>query len=286
MVTLATWHERMSEDLRLRDMRPRTQQGYLAATRQFMQWVHKEPQSLEVSDVRRYILYLREEKELSPSSVNVAIYALRFFFMHTMQREWKVFELLRSHKPRKLPVVLSPREVRLVLGAVEQPVRRMALSTIYALGLRLGEGLRLQTGHVDAERLVVWVRNGKGARDRAAALPRPVLYQLRRYWKEVRPASDSSYFFIRPGADAPLHPTTLQKTFKAACRDSGMSKDATIHSLRHSYATHLLEQGITLRTIQHLLGHRSMRTTEVYMHVTKPATETLQRTLDELMRNL
>ncbi|MEZ4296662.1 MAG: tyrosine-type recombinase/integrase [Polyangiaceae bacterium] len=162
----------------------------------------------------------------------------------------------------------------------------MALATIYALGLRLNEGLSLETGHIDSERLMVWVRDGKGARDRGVPLPRPLLTRLRRYWKTERPASSTPYLFVAPEGKAPLHETALQKTFMAARAEARLAKVPTIHTLRHSYATHLLEAGISLRTIQQVLGHRSMRTTEIYMHVTQPGLERLQETLDRLMVDL
>jgi site-specific recombinase XerD len=182
--------------------------------------------------------------------------------------------------------VPSPGEVRAVLAAVRQPVRRMALATIYALGLRLGEGLSLETGHIDSQRLLVWVRNGKGAKDRGVPLPRPLLARLRRYWKTERAASPTKFLFVPPNGEAPRHETTLQKTFLAARADARLTKEATIHTLRHSYATHLLEAGVSLRTIQQVLGHKSMRTTEVYMHVTQPGAERLQETVDRLMADL
>lgn len=286
MVTKKTWLDRMSEDMRLRDFSTRTQEGYLAATRQYIDWLERDPKTAGEEDVRRYFLYLREDKKLAPSSIHVLMYALRFFFTFTLRKELKVFELLRVNKPRQLPVVLSQPEVRSVLGVVREPVRRMALVTIYALGLRLNEGLSLETGHIDSERLTVWVRNGKGAKDRGVPLPRPLLGRLRRYWKAERPASDTPYLFVVAGGTAPLHESTLQKTFTAARADAGLTKQASIHTLRHSYATHLLEAGISLRTIQHVLGHRSLRTTEIYMHVTHPGLERLQETLDRLMVDL
>ena len=286
MVTLENWRERMSEDMRLRDFRPRTQEGYSLAVRQFLDRMAREPETLTDDDVRAYFLYLREDKKLAPSSINIAVHALRFFFIHTLHRDWPVFDLLRVNKPRILPVVLSTSEVRTVLSAVRHPVRRMALATIYALGLRLGEGLRLETGHIDAERLLVWVRDGKGARDRGVPLPRPLLGQLRHYWKHERASSPSSYLFVPPDGTAPLHETTLQKTFTAARHDAGLGKHASIHTLRHSYATHLLESGVSLRTIQQVLGHKSMRTTELYMHVTQPGSEHLQEIVDRLMVDL
>lgn len=286
MATSKTWQERMSEDMRLRDFRPRTQEAYALAVRQFMDRTGREQDDLTDEDVRAYFLYLRDEKKLAPSTINIAVNALRFFFVHTLQRDWAVFDILRVHKPRLLPVVMSPKEVRSVLGAVRHPVRRMALTTIYALGLRLNEGLDLETGHIDGARLMVWVRDGKGAKDRGVPLPRPLLARLRQYWKTERPRSSTSFLFVPPEGTAPLHETTLQKTFTAARVDARLEKAASIHTLRHSYATHLLEAGVSLRTIQHVLGHKSMRTTEVYLHVTQPGTEHLQETLDRIMVNL
>lgn len=286
MITSDNWRARMSADMRLRDYRPRTQEGYLLAVRLFFDWAKTEPQELTEDHVRAYFLYLREQKKQAPSSINVAACGIRFFCIHTLVRDWPVFELLRVNKPRLLPTVLSTSEVRTLLATVRDPVRRMALCTIYGLGLRLGEGLRLETEHVDAERLMVWVRDGKGAKDRGVPLPRPLLARLRQYWKRERPPSTTRYFFVPPDGAAPLHETTLQKTFTAVRAEVGLQKRASIHTLRHSYATHLLEAGISLRTIQTVLGHKSMRTTELYMHVTQPGVERLQLVLDRLMADL
>ena len=133
---------------------------------------------------------------------------------------------------------------------------------------------------------MVWVRSGKGAKDRAVALPRPLLARLRRYWKEERPRATSRHLFISERTGEPVHPTTLQKTFIAARKEVALKKQASIHTLRHSYATHLLESGVTLRTIQRLLGHKAMKTTMLYMHVTHEADDKLQETLDRLMADL
>jgi site-specific recombinase XerD len=286
MLTLQNWQARMSEDMRLRDFRPRTQEGYLMATRQFVDWLGREPDTFTDDDVRRYFLYLREEKKRAPSTINIAVHALRFFFIHTMQRDWKVLDLLRVNKPTKLPVVLARTEVRTLLTAVRHPMRRVALTTMYALGLRISEGLRLETGDIDSARMTVWVRDGKGARDRGIPLPRPLLHRLREYWKTSRPESHTKYLFVSPRGPMPLDETTLQKTITAARKDTGLDKHATVHTLRHSYATHLLEAGVSLRTIQQLLGHKSLRTTEVYLHVTQPGAERLQEIVDRLMRGL
>jgi site-specific recombinase XerD len=286
MITSKNWRERMTDDMHLRDYRPKTQSAYLLAVRLFLDWAKTEPEGLTEGQVRAYFLYLREQRKQAPSSINVAVCAMRFFCIHTLGRDWPVFELLRVNKPRLLPTVLSTGEVRTLLNAVRHPVRRMALCTIYALGLRLGEALRLETEHIDGQRLMVWVRDGKGAKDRGVPLPRPLLARLRQYWKRERPASATRFFFVPPNGEAPLHQTGLQKTFTAAHAEVGLAKRASIHTLRHSYATHLLEAGVSLRTIQAVLGHKSMRTTEMYMHVTQPGIEQLQLVLDRLMADL
>lgn len=286
MMISNTWRERMSEDMRLRDFRPRTREAYLLAVRQLIDRVAVAPEAITENDVRAYFLYLREERKLSPSTINVALYAIRFFFLYTLQRDWAVLGLLRVNVPRQLPTVLSQAEVRAILHAVRHPVRRMALAIIYALGLRLNEGLDLQTKDIDGGRLMVWVRDGKGAVDRGVPLPRPVLDRLRRYWKTERPASPTTYLFVGADGRAQVNDSTLQKTFAAAHAETGIAKDASPHILRHSYATHLVEAGVSLRTVQQLLSHKSLRTTEVYLHVTQPGVERVQEILDKLMVDL
>lgn len=286
MITIDTWRARMSEDLRLRDYSDRTQEAYLLVVRQLVEWLDREPETWTEADIRRYFLYLREEKKAAPSSINVALAGIRFFVQHTLGREWAAFEIISVKRQQKLPVVLSRKEVGAVLAVVRDPVRRTMLTTIYGLGLRLDESLRLRTEDIDADRLMVWVRSGKGAKDRGVMLPRPLLARLRKYWKEHRGSNASSFLFISPSTGEPPHPTTLQKTFIAARRDARLEKQASIHTLRHSYATHLLESGISVAAIQRLLGHKSMKTTMIYMHVTHASEEKLQRTLDGLMANL
>jgi site-specific recombinase XerD len=172
-----------------------------------------------------------------------------------------------------------------VLGVVRHPVRRVALTSIYALGLRLGEGLRLPMGSIQSDRHVVMVKNAKGGKDRAVPLPQPLLRRLRHYYEHDRPSSTEALLFVSDKGTA-IHETTLQKTFDAARRQAGLKRHATIHTLRHSYATHLIEAGISLRTVQDILGHRSLRTTEVYVHVTVPGRERVQEVVDRLMLDL
>ena len=285
MITRANWRERMQSDMRLRDLRPRTIEGYLLAIRLFIERVGKEPEKLKEEDVRTYVLHLRDDRHQAPSSINIAICALRFFFNFTLQRDFEVFNLLRVHRTRSLPVVLSRGEVCALLSVIRHPVRRMLLTTIYALGLRIGEGLHLERSHIDGARGIVWIRDGKGGKDRRVPLPKPILLRLRRYWKEERPESTIPLLFVS-AEGKPIHETTIQKTFNAAQEEAKIPRRATVHTLRHSYATHLVENGISLRTIQDILGHKSMKTTEVYMRVTLPGTEHLQEVLDRLMADL
>ena len=277
---------RMVEDMTLCDFRPRTQQAYLMGARQLVEYVGKPPEEISEEDIRAYFLYLREVKKSASATIKIAIYGVRFLFMHTLEREWKIFGLLGARQPAKLPVVLAIDEVRDTLKAIKKPTHRTAMATIYALGLRISECLRLQTDHIDGKRLTVWVRDGKGKKDRGVTLPKPTLELLRAYWKNHRPKRESPIIFLRRDGHGPMHPTTLQKTIKLALKDAGINKAASVHSLRHSYATHLLEAGISVSTVQLLLGHKTLRTTERYFHVTRPATENLQRTLDQLMADL
>lgn len=286
MVTLKTWEQRMIEDLKLYDYRERTRGAYHLAARQFIGHVGKEPAAITEDDVRAYFLHLREERKLAPSTINVALHGLRFFFLYTLRRDWPVLDLLRCHKPRRLPIILSRAEVRLLIQAVQHPVRRMLLIALYAFGFRITEGLWLLTEDIDSQRLMVWARNAKGARDRGVPLPRPVLARLRRYWKTERPASSSKHLFVSDNTVGLIDASTIQKTFAAALKQTGIHKKATPHTLRHSYATHLVEAGVSLRTVQQLLGHKSLRTTEVYMHVTQASMEKVQEVVDALMADL
>jgi integrase/recombinase XerD len=284
---MKSYKTKMIEDMKLRGLLPRTQEAYLGVAKLIVRHFGKEPDKISEEELRSYFLYLAEEKKSAPSTINQAVYGVRFLFQHTLNKKWPVLKLLRVKQPKKLPVVLSTGETKKLLNAIREPMRKMALTTIYALGIRLMEGLTLQTNHIDSDRLIVWIRGGKGNKDRAIPLPRPLLTALRTYWKEVRPAvADTKLIFVRRDGKGHINPTTLQKTIKPALADAGIDKHATIHSLRHSYATHLLEAGISLRTIQSILGHKSMRTTEVYMHVTQPSAEKLQLTVDRLVGNL
>jgi len=273
----------MLEDLQLRGLAPKTQQCYVAAVRQLAHYYRRSPDQLSDEELRQYFLYLRNEKKVAESTFRIHLYGIRFFYERTLTRPWPVFDLVRPRYPQKLPVVLSPQEVRNLLAWVKHPTAQMCLRLIYACGLRLTEGTQLQVSDIDAQRMLVQVRCGKGGKDRCVPLAPRVLTLLREYWQRQRPRL---WLFPARDQQTPLPATTLQKTFKLVVRQSGIPKDASIHTLRHSYATHLLERGVSLRVIQELLGHRSPRTTARYTHLTPPTLDVVHATITALMADL
>jgi site-specific recombinase XerD len=285
MITSENWNERMGEDMVLRDFRPATQHNYEVAVRQFLVWAKVAPEDLSESAVREYFVYLRDGKKLAPRSIQVATCALRFFFAYTLPRPWPVFNLLRVKVTQTLPVVLTQGEARALLSIIREPVTRMALTTIYGLGLRLNEGIELKVDQMDSARQTVWIRGGKRRKDRGIPLPKSLLVSLRRYWKHERPSSTSPYLFLGPRSKKPLDETAVQRTFAAARNESQIAKHATVHTLRHSYATFLLEHGVSLRVIQEILGHKCLASTEVYLHVTTPAVVQVHDVVDGLLKD-
>jgi integrase/recombinase XerD len=274
---------RMREDLQLRGLAPKTQQCYLEAVKHLAQHYRKAPDQISEEEIRQYFLYLINEKKVAESTLRIHLYGIRFFYEITLQRPWPVFALIRPRHSQKLPVVLSPQEVRSLLALVGHPKAQMCLQTIYACGLRLREGTQLQVSDIDPQRMLVRVCQGKGGKDRYVPLAERTLELLRAYWQGTRPRP---WLFPARHPQAPLPPTTLQKTFKLVVRQSGIAKDASIHTLRHSYATHLLERGMSLRVIQELLGHKSPSTTARYTHLTTKTFDIVHATINTLMADL
>ena len=263
-MTTSTLRARMREDLRIRNLSPRTERCYLWHVAEFARHFGRSPAELGPEDIRRYQLWLIEEKRVSWSSFNQAVAALRFLYGVTLRRDWAIERIPYGKREKKLPVILSREEVGRVLAAVRNEKHRTLLTTIYAAGLRLGEAIRLEVGDIDSERMVLRVRGGKGRKDRLVPLGRELLERLRRYWLAYRPER-----ILFPGAalDRTLHPTGVQRAFSRALLAAGIRKRACVHTLRHCYATHLLEAGTDLRAIQAWLGHTSLSTTAVYLHV-------------------
>jgi site-specific recombinase XerD len=281
----------MVEDMQLRGLSEKTQESYVRAVRQLAEHYGKSPDRISEEELRQYFLYLKNGKRASPSAVTIALCGIKFFYEQTLKRKWATFDLVRPRREKKLPVVLSVAEVHRILGCLRRPRYRVCLSTIYSCGLRLQEGVHLQVRDIDSDRMVVHVRKGKGAKDRYVPLPMPTLKMLRQHWSTHRhprwlfPASVRTN--LPPSAATkPIHVSSVQKAFKAALQESGVQKPATVHTLRHSYATHLLEAGVNLRIIQAYLGHSSPKTTARYTHLTRKAeglaTDAINRVMGDL----
>jgi site-specific recombinase XerD len=287
-VAMTQLSDRMIADMQLRGFAPKTQEAYLRAVRQLAQHFHKPPDQITEDDLRDYFLYLKNEKGAARNTVTQALCGIKFFFQHTLGREWKTFDLVRPGRANTLPVVLSVQEVRRVLGCLRHFHYRVCLSTIYACGLRLREGVRLQVPQIDGERRLLHIQKGKGGKDRYVPLPERSLDMLRQYWAMHRnpvwlfPTTRSPSGSLSQ-ATRPMSDSSVQRAFRAAVQESGIQKPATVHTLRHSYATHLLESGVNLRLIQIYLGHRSLRSTTIYTHLTRKGEDQVAQILDRLV---
>jgi integrase/recombinase XerD len=283
--------QRMIEDLQLRGLSERTQEMYVRAVRQLAEHYHKSPEWITEEELRDYFLYVKNVKHYSRSASTIALCGLKFFYEHTLKREWSTLSFVRAAHEQKLPVVLSPQEVHWILKHVRLMRYQVCLATIYACGLRLQEGTHLQIPDIDSARMLVHVRCGKGAKDRYVPLPQRTLVLLRQYWKTHR---HPLWLFPAPGrsglgmatASAPMPRNSVQDAFRAARKASGIQKRASVHTLRHSYATHLLEAGVNLRLIQAYLGHNSLTTTALYTHLTIKADAMARDALQGLMEEL
>lgn len=275
--------QRMIQDMQLHGFAPKTQSSYVNAVKNLANYYGRSPDLLSEEDIRNFFLHMINEKKSARSTVIIHLSGIKFLFEKTLKRPWPVFKLLKPAKSKKLPVVLSYDEVRTVLGLIRSPVQEMALTMIYACGLRLSEGVHLKTGDVDTERMLVWVRNGKGGKDRSVPLPESLLAMLQRYWRKGRP---EPWLFPSRRTNGPMSLGTLQRTFRDAVQQSSVTKPASVHTLRHSYATHLLERGVDLRVIQALLGHACPKTTAIYTHLTENVIDRLTFSLNDLMADL
>jgi len=283
--------KKMIECLQLRGLSERTQEAYTRAVRQLAEHYHKSPDLITEEELRQYFLHIINVKHYSRNSTTIALCGIRFFFEQTLNRNWSLFNIVRPAPEHKLPVILSLEEVREILNCVRLPRYRVCLSTIYACGLRLQEGIRLAVPDIDSARMMIHVRHGKGNKDRYVPLPQRTLELLRDYWVTHRnpalifPAEGRSHIALSKATE-PMSKSSVQDAFHAALKQSGISKRASVHTLRHSWATHLLEAGVHLRLIQEYLGHSSPATTSVYTHLTVKAeqlgAEAINRVIDNL----
>jgi site-specific recombinase XerD len=283
--------KRMIECLQLRGLSERTQEMYVRAVRQLAEHSRKSPDVITEEELRQYFLYIKNVKQYSRSASTIALCGIKFFFEYTLNRDWTTLSFVRAPREKKLPVVLSLEEVRRILGCVRRPSYRVCLSTIYSCGLRLQEGTHLQVPHIDSSRMLVHVRRGKGGKDRYVPLPHRTLQLLREYWVTHR---NPVLIFPAPGrggigvstSTAAMPKSSLQGAFREALKQSSIHKQASVHTLRHSWATHLLEAGVNLRLIQEYLGHSSPTTTSLYTHLTVKAEELGSQAINRIMSAL
>ena len=274
--------QRMTEDMQVRNLSPHTQASYLQQVSLFARYFRTSPNALTREHIRTYQIYLTNEKKLAPNSIHLAVAALRFLYKVTLKKDWVFGEdIPLPKKPQKLPVVLSPEEVRHFLNCVDYNKHQVILTTCYAAGLRISEAVRLKATAIDSSRMVVRVEQGKGRKDRFVMLSPMLLEILRRYWKGVR---SNEWLFPGVRDDRPITKDAVEAACQKALRLSGLSKPVTPHSLRHAFAVHLLESGTDLRTIQLLLGHRSLATTARYLRIATTKVCATQSPLDLLPR--
>jgi integrase/recombinase XerD len=271
--------DQMIRQMRLHRLAPNTQAAYVNAVKGLARFYRQSPDLLTPRQVEDYVHHVLVDRKLSWGTCNIALHAFRFLYVRTLKREDFRFNLPPCKREQKLPQLHSPQEVERLLSAPTNPKHRALLMTTYAAGLRVGEVVRLQMIDIISQRMAIRVRQGKGRKDRETLLSPRLLSELRAYWKLQRPR-----LWLFPGqtGEAPLSVGAAQRIYHKAKRDAGVRRGGGIHSLRHCFATHLLEAGVDPRTVQVLLGHRSLNTTMRYLHVTRNHALSVRSPLDLL----
>ena len=280
---MASLRQRMTEDMQVRNLAPNTQMSYVQQVSLFARHFNRSPETLGPEDIRAYQVYLTNEKKLAPGSILIAVAALRFLYKVSLKKDWSFEDTIPApKKPQKLPVVLSPEEVLHFLDCVGSTKHRAILTTCYAAGLRISEAVHLKPIDIDSQRMVIRVDQGKGQKDRYVMLSPKLLETLRGYWRVVRPSG--GWLFEGDIANQPINRSSVELACQKARRRSGIRKPITPHSFRHAFAVHLLESGTDVRTIQLLLGHRSLATTARYLRIATSKVCSTSSPLDLLPR--
>jgi len=283
--------KRFIEDLQLKGYSVRTQEMYVRAVRQLSQHYKKTPDLITDEELRDYFLYNLNVRKWSRTASTISLCGIKFFYEQTLKRDWTTLRFIRPAKEKKLPVVLTIEEVRRILKNVYMERHRICLMTIYSCGLRLLEGTHLKISDIDSGRRVLHIKNAKGNKDRLVPLPERTLELLREWWKTHR---NLTWLFPAPGRGGnrssdtakPMPHSSVQIAFKDALKKSRIYKRASVHTLRHSYATHLLQKGVDLRLIQEYLGHESVETTMIYTQLTQPVQRPALEIINQLMADL
>ena len=287
------WYQKSVNALMLAGKGERTIEAYTRALRMLVEFHHgKEPAEIAEAELEAYFLHRRNRDHWSPNTMRICYCGIRFFFVSVLGRDWRLFQYLRARTESRLPAILSREEVRSILACVRTAHNYAFLSTVYACGLRLQEALFLEVGDIDAQRMMVHVHRGKGAKDRFVPLPRTTLTVLREHCKRHR---NPSLLFPAYGRDSrsggvsttPMAKSSVQGAFRRAKTLAGIHKSAvSVHTLRHAYATQLLEAGVNLRVIQKYMGHSSLETTMVYLHLTHKGEADAYALIDTVMEGL
>lgn len=282
-------YQRMSDDLHLAGMGERTHEGYLRAVRKLADYCEASPNKITEDQLRRFFLHMKNELNYAYGTLRVAFSGIKFFYTRTCRRSWKTLATMKLQNAKTLPEVITRKQVHQIVDATTTPRMQTYFWTVYSLGLRMQEGLNLQVGDIDADRGLVHVHRGKGAKDRYVPLPTSTLTLLRQYWVVHRhkrflfPADGRNHTGIST-ARTTMSPTAVQGAIKKITRQIDFGKKVSIHTLRHSYATHLLEAGVSLRAIQQYMGHSSLQTTMVYLHLTDSAAVDARKAIEKLFR--
>jgi integrase/recombinase XerD len=275
--------EAVGREMRLRDYRLKTIKSYLSCLRLFYRYFAKrELRDLKEEELQEYILFLYEKRQLASATVNQVYNALRFLYVDVYRRPYILDEVPRPRRVKRLPVALNRDEVIRLFAAKSNLKHKALLAVAYSGGLRVGEAVSLLPEDIDSQRMMIRIKGAKGGKDRYTILGRAALEILRQYWRAYRP---KRWLFPGQNPERHLSERSAEAIFATAVRDAGIRKHVTFHCLRHSFATHLLEAGVDLRTIQELLGHSSLKTTEVYLHVTQKKIGQVQSPIDRLPLN-
>lgn len=284
--------QQMIAALHLSGKSERTQESYVREVRLLAQFYHTSPDRISEQELQRYLLHRKNVDSLAPASMRICYSGIRFFYQHVLKRDWSTLVLLRAQTTHHLPAVLSVEEVKRLLTSATPLHNRVYFTTVYSLGLRLHEALFLQVSDIDGPRLQVHVHRGKGAKDRYVPLPEDTLALLRAYWKTHR---HKTWLFPATGRDhtqsataaSPMSRSSVQGAFRTAKQRAEITKlGVAIHTLRHAYATHLLEAGVNPRLIQRYLGHTQLETTMIYLHLTHKGQEDAYGRIHSLMHGL
>ena len=283
------FEQELQAEAQLRSLSEITINTYKYRVKDLYLYYNREPAELSIHDIRNYFLHLINVKKIGAESLRNRYYSIRFYFVYCRSFSKEDFNFMKVKRPEKLPIILTKKEVRKILSNIRVYDYRICLKLMYACGLRIGEAIKITPADIDGERKILHVKNGKGKKDRAVPLPDVIYTKLQEYWRThknlnvlfpIRSCSD------RMSTKISIKSRVLQVAFKKALTESGVIRKATPHTLRHSYATHLLEAGVNIRVIQKYLGHRSLRATIVYIHLTNTTEIRCVELLNKLMSDL